>query len=396
MLLHHARPAHVLALLLVALACGGEGDGAIAITDPIVPSSPVVDTAGNGAVIASLLIDPTALPSYAVVLPATFVPPILQREDRTIAAPVTNAGATLGRVLFFERKLSRNDALSCAGCHVQALAFGDTARFSLGFEGTGRTGAHSMRLANARFNENGLQFWDRRAPSLEAQVVMPIQDATEMGFDAAHGGLDAALARIAAAPYYRRLFTLAFGDASVTQDRVQRALAQYVRSIVSTQSRWDLATAEVNALPPFNQPLPGLTAEENRGAALFVQPIGAGGAGCAGCHRPPSFSIDGQSLSNGLDSAETRIFRSPSLKTVGMGTRYMHDGRFATLEEVVEFYDAGVKVGPALDPRLRLPNGAPRRLGLSTEDKAALVAFLRTLRDSSVITDPRFSDPFRR
>lgn len=383
-----------LSALLVLAACG-EGPAAD-VTAPVVTPAPVLDTVGNGAVVAALRIDPTALPNYAVTLPASFAPPILQREDRTIGAPITNAGATLGRVLFFERKLSRNDSLSCAGCHARSLAFGDTAQFSLGFERTGRTGAHAMRLANARFNENGFQFWDRRAPTLEAQVVMPIQDATEMGFDGAHGGLAAALAKVAAAPYYARLFTLAFGDANVTQDRVQRALAQYVRSIVSTQSRWDLAVAAVNGGPPFNQPLPGLTDEENRGAVLFVQPIGAGGAGCAGCHRPPSFSLDGQSLSNGLDSAETRIFRSPSLKTVGMGTRYMHDGRFATLEEVVDFYDAGVKVGPALDPRLRLPSGAPRRLGLSAPDKAALVAFLRTLRDSSVITDPRFSDPFRR
>lgn len=383
-----------LSMLLVLAACG-EGTGAD-LTAPVVTPTPVLDTVGNGAVVAALRIDPTALPSYAVALPATFAPPVLQREDRTIGAPITDAGATLGRVLFFERKLSRNDSLSCAGCHAQSLAFGDTARFSLGFERTGRTGAHAMRLANARFNENGFQFWDRRAPTLEAQVVMPIQDATEMGFDGAHGGLAAALAKVVAAPYYARLFTLAFGDASVTQDRVQRALAQYVRSIVSTQSKWDVAIAAVNGGPPFAQPLPGLTDEENRGAALFMQPVGAGGTGCAGCHRPPSFSLDGLSLSNGLDSAETRIFRSPSLKTVGMGTRYMHDGRFATLEEVVDFYDAGVKVGPALDPRLRLPSGAPRRLGLSAPDKAALVAFLRTLRDSSVITDPRFADPFRR
>ena len=185
----HTRRA--LSMLLVLAACG-EGSGTD-VTAPNVTPTPVLDTAGNGAVIAALRIDPTALPSYAVVLPATFAPPVLQREERTVGAPITDAGATLGRVLFFERKLSRNDSLSCAGCHAQSHAFGDTARFSLGFERTGRTGAHAMRLANARFNENGFQFWDRRAPTLEAQVVMPIQDATEMGFDGAHGGLAAAL-----------------------------------------------------------------------------------------------------------------------------------------------------------------------------------------------------------
>lgn len=387
------RPLVGFLALLVAAACSDAAPTGVVET-PTTPS--VVDTAGNGAVRAALLIDPTALPSYAVTLPATYIPQVLQREDRAVGAPITDAGATLGRVLFFERKLSRNDQLSCAGCHAQSIAFGDTARLSLGFEGTGRTGAHAMRLANARFNENGLQFWNRRALNLEAQVIQPIQDATEMGFDASHGGLAAAIAKVRAAPYYARLFKLAFGDTVVTQDRVQRALAQYVRSIVSVNSKWDQAVAAQNAQAPFNQPLAGLTAQENRGAALFVQPIGAGGAGCAGCHRPPSFSIDGGSLSNGLDSAETVIFRSPSLKTVGMGNRYMHDGRFATLEEVVEHYNSGVKPGPALDPRLRLQNGTPRRLDLTADDKAALVAFLRTLRDSTLITDARFGDPFRR
>jgi cytochrome c peroxidase len=385
---------------LANTACAGADASGDAITGPVVPQVPVTptaaDTAGNGAVIARLFLDPTALPNYAgQALPASYAPPVLQREDRTVGNPITDAGATLGRVLFFEKQLSRNDQLSCAGCHVQALAFGDTARFSLGFERTGRTGAHAMRLANARFNENGLQFWDRRAPSLEAQVIQPIQDATEMGFDASHGGLPAALAKVAAAPYYKRLFVLAFGDSAVTQDRVQRALAQYVRSITSTRSKWDLAVAQANAGPPFAQPLAGLTAQENQGAALFMQPPNQGGLGCAGCHTPPTFSLAGNSLSNGLDAGETRIFRSPSLKTVGMGNRYMHDGRFTTLEQVVDFYDAQVQDGPALDNRLRAPGGQPRRLNLDAAEKAALVAFLRTLSDSSVTKDPRFSDPFR-
>lgn len=393
-----ARPVTLRLVVLALLAAACTGSEPTGIDDGSgTPVPIVVDTAGNGAVIAALTIDPAALPAYAgQALPASYAPPVLQREDRAVGDPITDAGATLGRVLFFERRLSRNDRLSCASCHVQALAFGDTARFSLGFEGVGRTGAHAMRLANARFNENGLQFWDRRAPSLEAQVIAPIQDATEMGFDAANGGLPAALAKVAAAPYYKRLFRLAFGDTAVTQDRVQRALAQYVRSIVSTRSRWDLAVAAAAAGPPFVQALPGLTAEENLGAQLFMQPPPQGGAGCAGCHVPPTFSLAGNSRSNGLDAGETRIFRSPSLKTVGMGTRYMHDGRFATLEEVVDFYDAGVQDGPALDDRLRGPGGAPRRLNLSAAQKAALVAFMRALRDSALIADPRFADPFRR
>jgi cytochrome c peroxidase len=253
-----------------------------------------------------------------------------------------------------------------------------------------------MRLVNARFNESGQYFWDRRAPSLSAQVIEPIQDAVEMGFDASHGGLAAAIAKVSAVPFYARLFTMAFGDAPVTQDRVQRALAQYVRSIVSVRSRWDVAVAASGGGAPFLQPMPGFTAAESRGQQLFFLPPQQNGLGCAGCHVAPSFSLEANSRSNGLDAGETRIFRSPSLKTVGMGNRYMHDGRFATLEEVVEFYDSGVQDGPALDSRLATPNGTPRRLNLSAADKAALAAFMRTLRDSSLTTDPRFGDPFRR
>ena len=382
--------------LLLASACGESDPTAIAVI-PTGPTS-AADTTGNGLVVAALTIDPAALPRYAGgTLPAFYTAQVLQREDRGAAGnPITDAGATLGRVLFFDRRLSRNDSLSCANCHAQSLAFGDTARFSLGFERSGRTTAHAMRLANARFNESGQYFWDRRAASLQAQVIEPIQNPVEMGFDAAHGGLAAAIAKVSAAPFYARLFTLAFGDASVTQDRVQRALAQYVRSIVSVESRWDAAVTAAGGGAPFAQPMPGFTAEESRGQQLFLAPPQQNGLGCAGCHVPPSFSLEAASRSNGLDAGETRIFRSPSLKTVGMGNRYMHDGRFATLEEVVEFYNSGVQPGPALDPRLANPDGTPRRPNLSVADRAAVVAFLKTLRDSSVITDARFTDPFRR
>lgn len=388
------RRAILAVALFIVTACAASD-----LTDPaVIPTATAVDTTGNGLVTAALNLDPTALPNYAAqTLPTFYTAQVLQREDvGGTGNPITDAGATLGRVLFFDRRLSRNDSLSCASCHGQSIAFGDSAQFSLGFDGVGRAMAHTMRLANARFNQSGEYFWDRRAPNLQAQVIQPIQNSVEMGFDASHGGLAAATAKVSAAPFYARLFTLAFGNAGVTPDRVQRALAQYVRSIVSVQSRWDVAVAASGGGAPFQQPMPGFTATESRGQQLFLMPPQANGLGCAGCHVPPSFSIDANSRSNGLDAGETRIFRSPSLKTIGMGNRYMHDGRFATLEEVVEFYNSAVQTGPALDPRLANPNGTPRRLNLSAADKAAVVAFLRTLRDSSVVTDPRFRDPFRR
>ena len=118
--------------------------------------------------------------------------------------------------------------------------------------------------------------------------------------------------------------------------------------------------------------------------------VAQGGAGCAACHLPPTFALAANARSNGLDAGETRLFKAPSLRNVGLTGPYMHDGRFATLAEVVDHYNHGIQDGPALDPRLA------RALNLSAADRAALVAFLMTLNDRKLVTDERFSDPFRR
>lgn len=359
----------------------------------------VAPTADEAAITAALNINPRSLPNYAQQALPAYYEPVLAREVVGLGAnPITDAGATLGRVLFFDKQLSRTNSVSCASCHAQSLAFGDSSQFSVGYEG-GLTGAHSMRLANARFNASGRYFWNKRVSSLEAQTTQPVQDSIEMGFDASHGGITVLLARLQALPYYPPLFRMAFGSDVITEARVQLALAQYVRSILATDSKWDAGFAAVDAAPgPPNpgMPFPNFTAQEQRGQALFTLPPNAGGAGCQGCHVAPSFSLAANSLSNGLDAGNTVVFRSPSLKNVARSRRFMHDGRFTTLEQVVDFYDTGVQVGPATDPRLLGPGGAPRRLDLSASDKQALVAFLRTLDDQTVGTDPRFSDPFKR
>lgn len=389
-----------LQLLLVAIAAGCAADDGLAPADEFAP------------VREALTIEPTTLPNYAgVSYPAYFPALAITREVVMPAGnPITNAGATLGRVLFFDRNLSRTNTLSCASCHFGSAAFGDTAQFSLGFDGVRRTGRHSMRLVNARFNEGGRYFWDRRAATLEAQTTQPIRDELELGFDAAHGGFAAVQTKLSGLAYYPPLFTLAFGGATITEERVQRALAQYVRSLVSFGSRWDAGVATLPLPPPppgappgTSGPLnllarvPGFTDEEFRGQQLYMQPKAAGGAGCQGCHVAPSFSLIIASRTNGLDPNQETVFRSPSLKNVAQSRRFMHDGRFASLEEVVEFYDSGIQFGAQLDNRLRDATlTGPQRLNLSATDKAALVAFLRTLTDPAIGTDPRFTDPFRR
>jgi cytochrome c peroxidase len=221
-----------------------------------------------------------------------------------------------------------------------------------------------------------------------------------MGFEARVGGIDSLMRRMQALAYYPELFRLVYGDSSVTEVRMQRALAQYMRSLVSTRSRWDDGYAQVYSLTQPNRGLdlnvPGLTAQENRGRQLYFNPPPQGGAGCAGCHSAPTFNLALDVRGNGLDVGERTIFKSPSLKNVAVSGPYMHDGRFATLEQVVEHYNSGVRPGPALDRRLTGPNGQVVRLNLSTADKAALVSFLHTLTDTEMLNDPKFSSPFRR
>lgn len=308
--------------------------------------------------------------------------------------------ATLGRVLFYDKRLSINDTTSCSSCHQQASGFDDTRRFSVGFSGASFTSAHAMRLGNVRYYQPGSMFWDKRAASLESQASQPIQHAIEMGFTAATGGIPALITKMNAIAYYPELFTFAFGDAAITEIRIQQALAQFERAMVSVNSRWDTAFAQVFNPNANNRglgaPLPGFTAEEERGKQLFVTGPNNGGAGCNSCHQIPTFALAANSRSNGLDAGEVVIFKAPSLKNVALSKVFMHDGRFASLEEVVEHYNSGVKLGPALDNNRLAPNGVPLRLNLSAEDKAALVAFMKTLTDSTLTTDPKFSDPFKK
>lgn len=336
---------------------------------------------------------PALLYSYTdatAPLPAHFLTPaigpsVVATDNTPTANPTTNAGATLGRVLFYDRRLSANDGISCASCHSQAFGFGDPRQRSVGFAG-GLTARHSSALVNARFYQRGRFFWDERAATLEAQVVTPIQDATEMGMP-----LDVLVKKLTVTPYYAPLFTQAFGSPTVTSERIAQALAQYVRSLVSGDSRYDRAIA---AGSPTN--LVGLTVEEKLGEQLFRTHQ------CTTCHTttaqvsdaPHNVGLDLTDTDPGASSVGPGRFKSPSLRNVAVRGRYMHDGRFTTLAEVIEFYDSGVKPNPGLSSFLRAPDGSPRHMGLTPAEKLAMEAFLRTLTDSTFLTAPKFSNPF--
>jgi cytochrome c peroxidase len=378
--------------LLGLSACGGGGAADTSSTDPDNPTST------DPAVSAVLNIDMTAPLNYTnPSLPVHYDADVMGGSNTPNSNPITNAGATLGRVLFHDKRLSINNTVACASCHQASLGFDDSQRLSLGFDGVSTTTAHAMRLANSRFYRGGgtgQMFWDRRAASLEAQATEPIINAVEMGFDANHGGLSALIDKMGTLTYYAPLFAWAFGDSAITQERIQAALAQFQRTLISSDSRWDQAYATVyvnTGNKNIGTPLPQLSASEERGRRLFMLPRNNGGAGCAACHVPPTFALAANSRSNGLDAGETTLFKSPSLKNVGLSRHFMHDGRFNSLAQVMAHYARGIVDGPARDNRL--PVGG---LGLSNQDQADLVAFMHTLTDTTLNNDARFSDPFIR
>lgn len=351
-------------------------------------------------VVAATTIDFAQVANYAApALPAYFDETVAALDNSPASNPIDDRVATLGRVLFHDLRLSTNNRASCGACHQQRFGFTDPMRFSNGISTAGTTDFHAMRLGNLRYWQPGSMFWDRRVPTAEAQASQPLHSLVEMGWGESAGGIDGLVRKMTATAYYPELFAWAFGSATITEPRIQQALAQFVRAMVSHTSRWDSGYARVFSPTAPNRALdidlPNFMQEENRGRHLFMTDTGKGGAGCASCHRPPTFTLAADARSNGLDAGETRLFKAPTLRGVGLTGPYMHDGRFVTLAEVVDFYASGVQEGPALDPRLR-QRGEPQRLNLDAADRAALVAFLRTLDDPALTTDPRFSDPFRR
>jgi len=342
------------------------------------------------------VIDLTKLANYA----AQTKPNYITRNNTTAGNNITDLGATLGRVLFHDKRLSRDSTVSCSSCHQQAHGFGDTATASTGVAGT--TGRHSMRLINSRFAAEVRFFWDERAATLEAQTSQPIQNHTEMGFSGTSGdpAFAALVTRLTAIDEYRALFAIVFGDATITEARVQLALAQFVRSIQSFDSKYDVGRAQV---PGDNTPFPNFNASENNGKTLFINGPGQGGAGCNGCHRAPEFDIDPASLNNGvitgLSGTDLTNTRSPSLRDL-LGPDgqpngpFMHDGSKPTLAAVIAHYNAIPGNNTNLDPRLRRGGNTVQNLNLTTQQRTDLENFLKTLTGSNVYTDARWSNPF--
>ncbi len=343
---------------------------------------------------------------WAAELPARYLNPQL-----AVSAPaypgaksgeaITNDGALLGRILFYDRGLSVNNLVSCASCHHQASGFDDPNRFSIGFAGK-ITARNAMGLTNVVFMPQRRFFWDQRASSLAKQVLEPFTDPVEMGL-----GPGQLVVRVKSRGFYRRLFDNAFGSAQITDQRIASALAQFVRAMVSDRSSFDIARqASANDLVQFSD----FTGLQNRGKFLFLSDQANGGAGCSACHEGPAMVMtkprnNGLTVKDGRDrglgevtgvDADDGKFRAPSLRNIAVRAPYMHDGRFANLDAVLAHYSTGIKPHRNLDPQLMDDRGEPIRLQFSAGDRAALVAFLETLTDQQFLNDPRYGDPFRR
>ncbi len=340
----------------------------------------------------------------------------LDRADNTPKDnPTTAAGVTLGRVLFYDTNFSRNNTISCASCHLQRAGFADPKKFSIGFAG-GLTTRNAMSLSNLRYsNVDGGRpgfFWDERAATLEAQVLMPIQDPVEMGMNL--HDLEAKLPRL---PYVPPLFEAAFGSREVTRDRIAKSVAQFLRSMVSLNSKFDRA-AKPDGSGDYSTDFDGFTAAENLGKSVFIKGVdGIAEHGCANCHTPPTFAMN-KSLNNGLElnykdrglgalnrptndpftPSNDGKFKASSLRNIALTAPYMHDGRFATLEQVIDHYSSGVTPHPNLGLAFADQDSGKPKSGLEfmAEQKAGLIAFLKTLTDESFVSDSKFSDPFVR
>lgn len=345
------------------------------------------------------------LPNYS----DQYIPVYVNKDNTPADNSITDQGAILGRILFYDTNLSTNNTVSCASCHKQEHAFSDTNSLSQGVNG--ETGRHSMRLINSRFSNENNFFWDERALSLEEQTTMPIKDHVEMGFSGENGGLNFSdlITKLELIDYYPELFNLAFGNEEISEIKIQNALAQFVRSIQSFDSKYDEGRLQVNN---DVEPFPNFTALENQGKNLFIQPpvfdgSGSrinGGVGCAGCHLAPEFDIDPNSLNNGIIGAgngnpDIFVTRAPSLRDIvkqngESNGPFMHIGVSNNLITVINHYNEINTAGNSnLDPRL-FPNGNAQNLNMTQEEKNAIIAFMRTLSGTNVYVDEKWSNPF--
>jgi len=352
--------------------------------------------------------------------------PTLPSDPYNYTASTNDHLASLGRVLFYDKNLSLNNSVACASCHQQNKAFCDNLQFSVGLENV-----KTPRNSPSIFAKTSKVFWDGRAASIKDLALRPIKNHVEMKFE----NLEALAKKISGLNYYPNLFKRAFpSEDDIDSSMIQLALAEFLKNFNFSNNKFSRSLIGTE----------GLTASEKLGKSVFFSK-----GLCSNCHHieptnfNPNDSINSgggygftdESHNTGLNEIDTDLgvgaitnissqngaFMIPALLNVEFTAPYMHDGRFKTLEEVVEHYNSGIKNNPNLDPILRgfNPNMTdlqilqlldinhdgeiemsefsqlpPVKLNLSSAEKKGLVDFLKTLSDPSIFSEPKFSNPF--
>lgn len=341
-----------------------------------------------------LFVEPPVTPSssngptpYNLPIPSLFnnllPPPHIPNDN-----PLTVEGVALGRKLFYDPILSGDNTQACASCHMPNAAFTDTAQFSTGIDGI-KGNRNAMVIFNHAWNFNNQFFWDGRANSLEAQALGPVVNPIEM-----HDTWPNAVAELQADATYPSLFQAAFGTSTIDSILVAKAIAQFERTLISGNSKFD----------KYLQGLVALTPDEIAGFNIFMD---ENKGDCFHCHGDPNNPLWTDNLfhNNGLDATFTDNglgaitgnpndngkFKTPSLRNLAFSAPYMHDGRFKTIDEVIEHYSTGLVYSPTIDPLMKkVGQGGVQ---LSALEKAQLKAFLLTLTDSSFVSNPAYQEP---
>jgi cytochrome c peroxidase len=342
-------------------------------------------------------IDPTpAAPTpYTLTVPAGFPTPVIPANN-----PLTKEGVALGRMLFYEKALSSTGTMACASCHQQKKAFTDGLALAVGVDGVANPRG-TMSLTNVPWSTQ--LTWDGAFTTLETQAQKPLENSIEL-----HQMLPVSVAKLQSTARYPPLFLAAFGTQTITPELTLKALAQFERTLISGNSRYD----------KFMTTRQGLSADELAGLQLYTTHIAPGkvrGAECFHCHTQPlmSSNYEGKFFNNGLDLTFTDPGRSgitglavdkgkfiaPTLRNITLTAPYMHDGRFKTLEEVLNHYSDHVQIAsPGLDNNLiegiNDPVFGTGHMDLTATEKRQVIAFLKTLTDSTFIADKRFASPF--
>ena len=329
---------------------------------------------------------------YNLEIPSHFPDMIIPADN-----PMTVEGVELGRFLFYEKRLSGDNTQSCASCHLPSASFSDPNQYSTGIDGI-QGNRHSMALVNLGWED--FFFWDGRKTTLETQILEPVPNPIEM-----HQSWKRTVEKLNADVTYRNRFFKAFGEEGIDSTKATKAIAQFIRTLISGESKFDVMYKYENnlALNSSEQAiLQTVDVEEWAGYDLFKS---LNGADCFHCHNGPlmrvkKFSNNGLMPNSFDDKGRASVtnnpednykFKVPTLRNIALTAPYMHDGRFATLDEVIEHYSSGIHMSPTIDPLIEF--GSQGGVQLDAQEKYLLKKFLLTLTDQKFVTNPNFQDP---